>query len=150
MTTKTTLQIALDERIAPITEHLDRLRNACGLQYLADVCTEHANALAELALRAEGNDVGGTNCIPHFLASLGAIERDMSRIEVASTGLANILADSLNEQRVEAEREGEDAVTAVDTITLTFATRLAHRYPHFDAVAFMHTAGVHTGSQGSA
>ncbi len=145
--TTNTLQVALDQRIAPILKQLTRLRGDCSLHYLADVCTEHANALAELALRAERNAVGGPNGIPHFLASLGALERDMTRIEVASTGLANILANALYELREEGKTNSDsgddgDDVMVIDTISMTFATRLATRYPQFDAVAFLRSAGV--------
>jgi hypothetical protein len=66
------------------------------------------------------------------------------------TGLVNILAEALLEQRREAEREDEDAVLAVDTIALTFATRLAHRYPHFDGVAFLRSSGVDVDHNGGA
>ncbi|RKQ90531.1 hypothetical protein C8N24_0336 [Solirubrobacter pauli] len=156
MTTQTPLQVALDQRIPPIVEQIERLRRDCGLQYLADVCTEHANALAELAQRAEGNDVGGTNCIPHFLASLGALDRDMVRVEVASTGLANILALTLKEMREEAKRDNpghdddNDELSVIDTLSMTFGTRLATRYPHFDAVAFLRSAGVNIDHHGDA
>jgi hypothetical protein len=150
MTTQTPLQVALDKRIPPILEQLERLRRDCGLQYLADVCLEHANALAELALRAEGNDVGGTNCIPHFLASLGVLERDMVRIQVASTGLADILAHALLEMREQAKADADsDELDLIDTLSMTFGTRLASRYPHFDAVAFLRSAGVNLDQHGA-
>jgi hypothetical protein len=143
MTTQTPLQVALDKRIPPILEQLERLRRDCGLQYLADVCLE-------LALRAEGNDVGGTNCIPHFLASLGVLERDMVRIEVASTGLADILAHALLEMREEAKADADsDELDLIDTLSMTFGTRLASRYPHFDAVAFLRSAGVNLDQHGA-
>jgi hypothetical protein len=144
MTTKTPLQIALDERIARIVEQIGRLRHDSQMHYLADVCQEHANTLAELALLASRNDVGGSNATGHLLASLGALSRDMSRVETADTGLTDLLAAALLQERRDAQQasgESGDDVLAVDTITLSFATRLARLYPHFDAVAFLRAAG---------
>jgi hypothetical protein len=45
---------------------------------------------------------------------------------------------------------GADTHKRSHTIALTFATRLAHRYPHVDGVAFLRSSGVDVDHNGGA